>query len=386
MFPEPGKYIPGYSKEQGQTALQRLLIIGCGDVARRALPRLLRRYRVYALVRRPDTALRALGVTQIVGDLDQPQSLKRLAGLADVILHSAPPAESDVATDTRTQHLLAALQTGKSLPRRIVYISTSGVYGNCDGAEIDETRAVHPESARAARRVAAETLLRDFGRQTRTKVSILRAPGIYAADRLPLERVRRGDPVLNADEDSYSNHIHADDLAHAVVLALTHGRSNRAYNATDDSALKMGDWFSQLADAFDLPAPPRVDRATAEAQLSPALMSFVRESRRLNNERIKRELGLKLAYPTVQAGIAAAKQPVPAQVEAEKPAEAPARQKAKLKSASKPKADEGKQAKSGSKSKGKGTSKAATAKKRKSRKPRREEIQLPLFFELAPSV
>lgn len=380
MFPEPGKYIPGYSKEQGQTALQRLLIIGCGDVARRALPRLLRRYRVYALVRRPDTALRALGVTQIVGDLDQPQSLKRLAGLADVILHSAPPADTDVAADTRTQHLLAALQTGKSLPRRIVYISTSGVYGNCGGAEIDETRAVHPESARAARRVAAETLLRDFGRQTRTKVSILRAPGIYAADRLPLERVRRGDPVLNADEDSYSNHIHADDLAHAVVLALTHGRSNRAYNATDDSALKMGDWFTQLADAFDLPAPPRVDRATAEAQLSPALMSFVRESRRLNNGRIKRELGLKLAYPTVEAGIAAAKQP--AQVEAEKPTETAARPKAKLKSASKPKTDEGKQGKAGSKPKGK----AATAKKRKSKKPRREEIQLPLFFELAPSV
>ena len=344
------------------------------------MPRLLRRYRVYALVRKPDASLRTLGVTQIVGDLDQPASLKRLAGLADVILHSAPPAETDVATDTRTQHLLAALQTGKSLPRRIVYISTSGVYGNCDGAEVDETRTTHPESARAARRVAAETLLRDFGRHTRTKVSILRAPGIYAADRLPLERVRRGDPVLNADEDSYSNHIHADDLAHAVVLALTHGRSNRAYNATDDSALKMGDWFTQLAEAFELPAPPRVDRATAEAQLSPALMSFVRESRRLNNERIKRELGLRLAYPTVQEGIAAAKQP--AQADAEKPAEAPSRPKTKLKSASKPKADEGKNAKPGNKAKGK----AATAKKRKSRKPRREEIQLPLFFELAPSV
>ena len=207
--------------------MQRLLIIGCGDVVRRALPRLLRRYRVYALVRRLDPALRQLGVTQIVGDLDQPASLKRLAGLADVLLHSAPPADTDVASDTRTQHLLAALQSGKSLPRCIVYISTSGVYGNCDGAEIDETRAVHPESARAARRVAAETLLREFGRQTRTRVSILRAPGIYAADRLPLERVRRGDPVLNAAEDSYSNHIHADDLAHAIVLALTHGRSTQ---------------------------------------------------------------------------------------------------------------------------------------------------------------
>ena len=178
---------------------------------------------------------------------------------------------------------------------------------------------MHPESARAARRVAAETMLREFGRQTRVNVSILRAPGIYAADRLPLERVKRGDPVLNAEEDSYSNHIHADDLANAVVLALIHGRSNRAYNATDDSAMKMGDWFTHLADAFDLPAPPRVDRATAEEQLSPALLSFLRESRRLSNGRIKRELGLKLTYPTVEAGVAAARQPVPAQVVATPP-------------------------------------------------------------------
>lgn len=344
--------------------MQRLLIIGCGDVVRRALPRLLRRYRVYALVRTLDPSLRKLGVTQIQGDLDQPSSLKRLSGLADVLLHSAPPADTDVASDTRTQHLLAALQTGKSLPRRIVYISTSGVYGNCDGAEVDETRSVHPESARAARRVAAETALREFGRQTRTKVSILRAPGIYAADRLPLERVKRGDPVLNAEEDSYSNHIHADDLAHAIVLALTHGRSNRAYNATDDSEMKMGDWFTRLADAFDLPAPPRVDRATAEEQLSPALMSFVRESRRLSNDRIKRELGLKLTYPTVDEGIAAAKQPAETVAEPEAPPP-------KLRKTKPTKASAG------------ATAKKKPLKKRK--KPRREEIQLPLFFDLAHS-
>ena len=352
--------------------MQRLLIIGCGDVVRRALPRLLRRYRVYALVRTLDPALRQLGVTQIVGDLDQPASLKRLSGLADVLLHSAPPADTDVASDTRTQHLLAALQSGKSLPRCIVYISTSGVYGNCDGAEIDETRVLHPESARAARRVAAETLLREFGRQTRTRVSILRAPGIYAADRLPLERIRRGDPVLNAAEDSYSNHIHADDLANAIVLALTHGRSNRAYNASDDSAMKMGDWFTRLADAFDLPTPPRVDRATAEEQLSPALMSFVRESRRLSNGRIKRELGLKLAYPTVAEGIAAATQAPPEQAAAE--AAPPARAKSKTTRA-KPGTD--------AKNVSKGGVKKKPAKKIK--RQRREEIQLPLFFDLAPS-
>ena len=183
--------------------------------------------------------------------------------------------------------------------------------------------------------------------------------------------------MLNAAEDSYSNHIHADDLAHAVVLALTHGRSNRAYNASDDSEMKMGDWFTHLADAFDLPAPPRVDRATAEEQLSPALMSFVRESRRLNNQRIKRELGLKLAYPTVAEGIAAAAQPEPENAVAE--AAPPARSKPKTAV----KAKSGAEAKNGNKGGAKNGSKKKSVKKLK--KPRREEIQLPLFFDLAHS-
>ncbi|HTJ96891.1 MAG TPA: NAD-dependent epimerase/dehydratase family protein [Rhodocyclaceae bacterium] len=291
--------------------MRRLLIIGCGDVMRRALPRLLRRYRVYALVRQPDPELRNLGVTQIIGDLDQPATLKRLAGLADIVLHSAPPAETDIAQDHRTQRLLAALQTAKSVPRRLVYISTSGVYGDCGGAEIDETRPIKPESARAARRVAAERQLRRFGSQGVSSVSILRAPGIYAADRLPLDRVKRGDPVLHASEDSYSNHIHADDLAEACVRALQHGRSNRVYNVSDDSRIKMGDWFTQLAKAFELPPPPRVHWVEAEQKLSPALLSFLRESRRIGNARIKRELGLRLSYPTVESGIAAARQPAP---------------------------------------------------------------------------
>lgn len=358
--------------------MQRLLIIGCGDVARRALPRLLRRYRVYALVRTPDPALRALGVTQIVGDLDRPATLKRLAGLADAVLHSAPPAEADVATDTRTLHLLAALQTGKSVPRRIVYISTSGVYGNCDGAAVAETRPLHPESARAARRAAAEAALRAFGQQTGARVSILRAPGIYAADRLPLERVRRGDPVLHAAEDSYSNHIHAEDLAHAVVLALTHGRSNRAYNASDDSEMKMGDWFSSLAQAFDLPAPPRVARAEAERQLTPALLSFLRESRRLSNTRIKRELGLKFAYPTVADGIAAARQQATAT--AATPLHVAALPDAAAATETAPAAKPPRKAKPSKPAVG---AKKKPAKKLK--KPRREEIQLPLFFDLSPS-
>lgn len=276
--------------------------MGCGDVVRRALPVLTRRWRVFALVRTRDAALAAAGVTQVVGDLDRPQTLRRLSGLAQAALHSAPPP-GEGSGDPRTRRLLAALARRASLPRRLTYISTTGVYGNCAGAFVPETRPLKARSPRAQRRVAAERELRRAGRRG-VRVSILRAPGIYAADRLPLERVRRGDPVLLPAEDSYTNHIHAEDLGRACAVALERGRANRAYNVSDDSDLPMGDWFDKLADAFKLPRPPRVSREEAQTRLSPQLLSFLNESRRLVNRRMKRELGLRLRYPTVDAGIA----------------------------------------------------------------------------------
>ncbi|WP_126447061.1 NAD-dependent epimerase/dehydratase family protein [Sulfuricystis multivorans] len=283
---------------------RRLLIVGCGDVVRRALPCLTRRWQVTALVRSFDPALRAQGVRQIRGDLDAPATLRRLAGIADAVLHSAPPP-GEGNDDPRTRHLLATLTSARSLPRRLVYISTSGVYGPCGGERVAETRRLAAATGRARRRVAAETRLRAAGRRGMT-VSILRAPGIYAADRLPLERVRHGDPVLLFAEDSYTNHIHAEDLAAACCAALERGRPNRSYNISDDSDIRMGDWFDKLADAFQLPRPPRVTRAEAQTRLSPQLLSFMNESRRLDNTRMKRELRLKLRYPTVDAGIEAA--------------------------------------------------------------------------------
>lgn len=280
------------------------MIVGCGDVVRRALPTLCRRWRVYALVRRFDPFLRAMGVAQIVGDLDRRESLVRLAGLAVAVLHAAPPPVEG-NDDPRTRRLLAALTRKGRLPRRLVYVSTSGVYGDCRGEWVAESRPPRPQTPRGKRRLAAERRLRRLGRRGAV-VSILRAPGIYAADRLPLERLRRGDPALLPAEDSYTNHIHAEDLAHACVAALERGRANRAYNICDDTVLAMGDWFDKLADAFGLPRPPRVTREEARRRLSPQLLSFMNESRRLVNQRMKKELRLQLRYPTVDHGIAAA--------------------------------------------------------------------------------
>lgn len=283
--------------------MNRLLIIGCGDVALRTIPMLVRQYRVYALVRDPSRhqKLRALGVTPILGDLDDRSSLARIAGVAHAVLHFAPPPATG-ARDTRTSNLLAALSRG-TLPTSVVYISTSGVYGDCGGAQVAEAHLVNPRTPRAQRRVDAERQIREWAGRNRVRAAILRVPGIYAADRLPLERIRQGTPAIAAEEDGYTNHIHAGDLARIAVSALRYAKPNRVYHASDDSGMKMGDYFDAVADACGLPRVPRIGRAEAQRELPESLLSFMNESRRLTNERTKHELKVALRYPTVTDGL-----------------------------------------------------------------------------------
>jgi nucleoside-diphosphate-sugar epimerase len=290
----------------------RVLVVGCGDVGLRLARELAPRVRLLALTstaaRVPE--LRARGLTPLQGDLDQPASLRRLAGLADRVVHLAPPPGEPGAEwwrDRRTQALLRALRL-RSAPSALVYASTSGVYGDCRGERVAETRKVRPHTPRAQRRVDAERQLRAFGRAAGTRTSVLRIPGIYAADRAggtPRERLLKGTPVLRAEDDVYTSHIHADDLARAVAAALWHGRPQRVYNACDDSELKMGDYFDLAADLYGLQRPPRLPRSTAQEQLPLMLLSFMGESRRLVNTRMKRELRLRLRYPTVCEGLRA---------------------------------------------------------------------------------
>jgi len=287
--------------------VKRLLIIGCGDVGTRVARLLRPRYRVYALTRETSrfAGLRSQGIIPLAGDLDRPESLAALAGLAHDVIHLAPPPSTGTA-DSRTAHLIAALARARSLPQHFVYISTSGVYGDCSGALVDETSPLRPSTARARRRADAERRLREWGTRSGVRVSILRVPGIYAEDRLPIARLERGTPALLEHEDSYVNHVHADDLARMVVAALHRGQANRSYNASDDAPQKMGDYFDLVADRFSLPRPPRLPRAEARQVLPEMLYSFMSESRRLVNHRVKRELRVRLRYPTVHEGVAAA--------------------------------------------------------------------------------
>ena len=337
----------------------RVLIAGCGDVGLRCVPLLVQRAaapRVVALSSQPArlAELRAAGTTPLIGDLDERRSLRRLAGLASTVLHLAPPQKTG-DDDSRTRALIAALSaprrsvaraaTGavarqrawrgwfratfksgmpaganpranaikgapivpdgasnaaaRRWPIRVVYASTSGVYGDCGGAWIDETRPVRPDNGRAKRRVSAETQLRRATRRGVLSASIVRIPGIYAGNRLPLARLQKGTPALAAADDVYTNHIHADDLAAILVLAIRRVRPQRVVHASDDSELLMGDYFDRIADAFGLPRAPRVSREEAEAQLEPMMLSFMRESRRLQNTRLRDEMRYTLRYPSI---------------------------------------------------------------------------------------
>jgi len=283
-----------------------VLLVGCGDVGLRVAAQLPARIGLTAVTSSPQRrdALRARGIRPLLANLDDPASLRRLAGLATHLVHLAPPP-GEGWTDPRTRALMAALQR-RPVPGAVVYGSTSGVYGHCNGEWVRETRPLRADSPRARRRADAEQVVRFFGRASGARVQVLRIPGIYGMDReggTPRARLLKGTPVLRAEDDVYTNHIQADDLARACIAALWRGRAQRVYNVNDDTQRKMGDYFDLAADLFGLPRPPRVPRSTAQTELPLMLLSFMSESRRLDNTRMKRELRLALRYPDVRDGL-----------------------------------------------------------------------------------
>ena len=301
----------------------RLLIVGCGDVGQRVAS-ILNAYkstqaqplRVLALTSSAERILpfRDQGIVPLLGNLDDKASFQRLAGLATHVLHLAPPPSEGWA-DPRTLALTRTLRR-RSAPSAFIYGSTSGVYGDLAGGKARETLPTAARTPRAVRRVSAEQTVRFLGRSSINsnfiRTSILRIPGIYAPNRTggtPKDRLLKGTPVLVAKDDVYTNHIHADDLARACLAALWRSNAQRVYNVNDDSRMKMGDYFDFAADLYNLPRPPRVPRSTAQDQLPLMLLSFMSESRQMDNTRMKQELRLKLLYRTVKTGLAESAQP-----------------------------------------------------------------------------
>jgi nucleoside-diphosphate-sugar epimerase len=316
LFILPSNQTP-YGTLPARFKKQRILIIGCGDVGTRLAKLAPSHVRLIALTSNPDKALKLTrhGITPIVGNLDEPITLGRLAGLGQRVVHLAPPTQKG-SLDLRTMHLTRALIKSHAW-QQVVYASTSGVYGDCNGDWVDETRALNPLTERALRRVHAEGLLRWMGRlrlqngffqanQQAPRITILRVPGIYAPDRdngTPLERLKKGTGVLQDQSDVYTNHIHANDLARACWLALWRGANQRAINVSDDSYMKMGEYMDWAADHYGLKRPERLSMSQAMQTFSAVQLSFMQESRRLVNTRMKKELRLKLQYPSVKQGL-----------------------------------------------------------------------------------
>ena len=277
----------------------RILIVGCGDIGLRVAKQLCRNYRVFALTSQQSrfSELRGIGITPILGDLDKPETLWRLSGLAETVIHLAPP-QNIGHRDSRTRNLTRILAQGPASVSRLIYVSTTGVYGDHKGGRVSEITPVNPQSERAKRRVDAERVLRLWGPANGVAVTILRVPGIYAANRLPVDRLQTRTPALIPDEDAYSNHIQSDDLARLVCAAVYHGKPQRIINTCDGSETKMGDYFDEVADAFGLERPARMPAAELQKIVSPMLWSFMRESRRVSNTRLP-ELKTPLRYPSV---------------------------------------------------------------------------------------
>jgi len=287
-----------------------VFIAGCGDIGSLlALKWRERGATVTALVRSEAAGrrLQGLGLESVSGDLDHAESLRSLQLAGTVLYYLAPPPATGEG-DPRVRNLLAALSASAALPVRIVYISTSGVYGDSGGEWVDEETPPNPQTDRARRRLDAEAALRDFGRRHAIPVIILRVGDIYGPGRLPLTRLQKGLPVLLEAECGYTNRIHADDLVAILLAAAERGRADNIYNVSDGHPGTMTGYFNAVADALGLPRPPAVTLAEAKEQLSEAMLSYLSESRRMDNRKLLRDFGITLRYPDLASGLRDIKQ------------------------------------------------------------------------------
>jgi nucleoside-diphosphate-sugar epimerase len=283
--------------------MRPVAIVGCGYLGLR----LARRFRylqhpVRGFATRPQSLkdIAATGAEALHLDLDSASAPLDFAG--NLLYYLVPPAR-DGARDRRLERFLDQI---KGPVGRFIYMSTTGVYGDRAGALVDEDTPPAPQSERAVRRLAAENALREWAEPRGVSFSILRVPGIYGPGRLPLERLRRGEPAIVLQEATPGNRIHVEDLATACIAAALAARADRRiYNITDGSDESLTAYLMRVARIGNLPEPPLISRAEARARFSASSWSFLGESRRIDNRRMREELGVALAYADLDAGIRA---------------------------------------------------------------------------------
>lgn len=282
---------------------QNIWIMGCGDIGRRVAALYQQDGQSVTGWVRSEASLQEgqqQGITMRAADFDAGCFIPRnTLQDRDIFWFMPPPPQGE--QDNRLRRFLL---TAQDAPRRIVLISTTGVYGDCGGRWIDESEPLKPVAGRAIRRVDAETALQEWGEQYNGDWVILRVPGIYAQDRLPLARLQRGEPVLRAEDAPWTNRIHADDLALVCKRAMAVAPEHSIYNATDGQPSTMTDYFNRVADYAGLPRPPQVSLSEAQAVMSAGMMSYLRESRRIGNEKLVRELGVEFGPSFLEDALA----------------------------------------------------------------------------------
>lgn len=288
--------------------MNKLLIIGCGDIGRRVAHLALHEYsHIIALVRTLEkrVLLEESGIDTIIGNLDDPAALAALPTAGSDVCYFAPPPGGGVV-DTRMQNFCSVIPGGME-PNKIVYLSTSGVYGDCGDAAVTEETPPNPSTTRARRRLNAETTLTEWGRERGVPVIILRVTGIYGPGRLPLMHLMSGAPLLKESEAPVTNRIHADDLAAVCIAALVKGNGGDIFNVSDGEHGTMTHYFNAVADLLGIPLPPQVGRDEAAKVMPPLLYSYFCESRRIDNRKIIDKLGITLRYPTLAKGLSSCK-------------------------------------------------------------------------------
>lgn len=261
-------------------------------------------YRVWCLVRSDDSAVKAKdqGFNVMRIDLDSADSFPEMPSEAAIICYFVPPSPSD--KDIRLWTFLRLLERN-GIPKTFLYISTSGVYGDVQGDWVTEETPLHPETARAKRRVEAEQTLQRWATDRPVRTVILRVPAIYGPHRIPVQRIREKIPVLRREDAPYSNRIHVDDLAAICVKTAVTGDHSEIFNVSDGDPQKVTDYYFTLADMLGLEHPPTISMEEAIRTLSPMRLSFLRESRRIVNRKLVASLGISLRYPTLKAGLKA---------------------------------------------------------------------------------
>ncbi len=284
--------------------LQDTLIIGCGDIGVR-VARFLQRDggHVFGLARSDESAvrLRDCGLAPVMGNLDDPATLAGLPTAGKLVFYLAPPPGGG-PFDSRMRNFCQTIGPAQ-LPIRVVYMSTSGVYGDCGGNLVTEATPVHPQTSRAQRRVDAETALQEWGRQQGVPIVILRVTGIYGPGRLPLARIRQGHPVLREEESPPTNRIHADDLAVVCVKSALKAAAGEIFNVSDGQPGTMTQYFNAICDLLQLPRLPQVSMTEAKQVMNPMMLSYLTEARRMDNRKMLEELGITLQYPDLETGL-----------------------------------------------------------------------------------